>query len=355
MNYDDEVNNIHDDMLNEMPSSYSKIKGSWLWEILKAVAIKIYELLGLLNDTSQKLNIENLKGDELDAYVGQWTDIIRKQAQRASGYIEVVGEGVLYAGSIVAADTIQYEVVADVEIKGRAIAPIVAINAGASSNVEANKITKMVTSNTNVASITNLEPVEGGSDEESDDALRSRYYFRLSMPATSGNKAHYIMWATECIGVGGAKVVRDNNISNKVNLYICGNNGGIADKTTIDLVQNYIDPNINGDGSGVAPIGAICEVFNAKIKLIDVSGIIELNNTQDANETIYNIKAAITSYLNSINFQKFEVSYAMLLHIALSCEGVYDIRNFKINGGYDNIVCDDTQIFNLNEIDMRIE
>lgn len=69
-----------------------------------------------------------------------------------------------------------------------------------------NEIKSYVISNANVKSITNSKPVEGGADEETDNALRSRYYLRLSMPATSGNKAHYILWALECVGVGGATI-----------------------------------------------------------------------------------------------------------------------------------------------------
>lgn len=45
-----------------------------------------------------------VQGDELDAYVHQWTDITRKTAQRASGYIEVNGNGTIYSGTLVATD-----------------------------------------------------------------------------------------------------------------------------------------------------------------------------------------------------------------------------------------------------------
>lgn len=356
MNYNDEISDIQSDMLNEMPDSYSKIKGTWLWEIFKAFAIKIYELMQLLIDTSAKLNIENLQGDELDAYVRQWTDLQRKTAQKASGYIEVTGNGVIYSGTIVATeDNIQYEVVSDVTINGTASVPIVAINSGESSNTSANTVTKMVTSNANIRSITNSEPIEGGSDEETDDALRDRYYIRLSMPATSGNKAHYILWARECNGVGGAKATRDKTIKNKVNIYICDNDGDVADTSTIKAVQNYIDPNENGDGSGVAPVGAICKVYSAGIKEIDISGIVELDNTFDADTTLENIKCAILKYLSQINFNKTELSYARLLNIALNSDGVNDITDFKLNDSYVNINCAETEIFSLNYFEMEVK
>ena len=355
MNYNEEISDIQEDLLENMPSTYSKIKGCWLWEMMKAFALKIYELLMLLTDTAGKLNIENLQGDELDAYVKQWTDITRKTAQRASGYIEVTGQGVIYSGTLAAAGSVLYEVVSDVEINGTATVPIVAVEAGEKGNAEAGTVTTMVTSNANVESITNPKPIEGGADEETDEALRERYYVRLSMPATSGNKAHYILWALECPGVGGAKATRDTSVKNKVNLYICGDEGDVADSATIKTVQDYIDPNINGDGSGVAPVGAVCQVYSAGIKAVTLSGSVELDNTLEGEDTLNNIENAVKNYLSQINFQKTELSYARLLNVALSCDGVNDITDFKLNGGYANITCDEMEVFALNSFEMEVE
>ncbi len=355
MNYNEEISNIQADMLNEMPDSYSKVKGNWLWEMFKAFSMKVYELLQLLTDTADKLNVENLKGDELDAYVGQWTDLTRKTAQRASGYIEVRGNGTIYSGTIVSNGTCQYEVVADVDVNGTATVPIVAVNPGAVYNTEESTVTVMVTSNNNVTSITNPEPIEGGADEETDEALRNRYYLRLQMPATSGNRAHYILWALECKGVGGAKATRDTKVNNKVNLYICGDNGDTADDAVIKTVQDHIDPNKNGDGSGCAPVGAICEVLSAIKKNIDIVGKVELDGTLSLDDVKRNIKAAILKYFSQINFKKNELSYARILHLALCCDGVSDITDFKLNDGYVNITCEETEIFALNSFNMEVE
>lgn len=355
MDYNEEISDIQSDLLENVPGTYSKQKGNWLWEMFKAFAIKIYELLQLLTDTSKKLDIENLQGDELDAYVRQWTDLRRKTAQRASGYIEVTGNGTIYSGTIVAAGSVQYEVVADVTVNGTVTVPIVAVEPGENGNAEANTVVTVVTSNVNVDNITNPEPIEGGADRETDEALRERYYIRLQMPATSGNRAHYILWALECAGVGGAKATRDTVINNKVNLYICGDDGDAVDPGTIKLVQDYIDPNINGDGSGTAPVGAICEVFGAEIKNISITGNVELNNTIDKEIVFESIRAAIKKYLSQINFRKTELSYARLLHLALCCEGISDITDFKVNDGYVNIICEETEIFILDSLNMEVE
>ena len=355
MNYNEKISDIHSDLLNNMPETYSKTKGTWLWEMFKSFAIKLDEFLRLLTSTADKLNIENLQGDELDAYVKQWTDIRRKRAEKAKGYIEVKGNGILYAGTLFSAGNVQYETVKDVIVNDTASVPIIAVNAGTSGNAPVNTVITMVTSNANIKSITNPNPIEGGTDEETDEALRERYHIRLSMPATSGNRAHYILWAMECTGVGGAKAVRDDVIPNKVNVYICGNNGESADTDTIDLAQKYIDPNKNGDGSGVAPIGAICEVFSAGVKQINISGTVEPDNTVDEEILLEKIKTIIWSYIRAINFRKTEISYARILNIALGCEGVSDITDFKLNGSYVNISCDETEIFALNKFSLEVE
>ena len=355
MKYNEEISDIHSDLLNEMPDTYSKVKGTWLWEMFKAFTLKIYELLKLLTDTAEKLNIEDLKGDELDAYVSQWTDLKRKKARRAEGLIEVLGNGVLYKGTLVSSDSMRYEITKDITVNGKVSVPVVAVELGSVGNAAANTITTMVTSNANIKSITNPSPIEGGTDEETDDALRDRYYLRLSMPATSGNRAHYILWATECIGVGGAKAVRDTTVKNKVNVYICGDNGESADVDTVNLVQNHIDPNMNGDGSGVAPIGAICEVFRAGVKQININGKVEPDNSIPKEIILENIKTAVMAYIRTINFRKTEISYARLLNIALGCDGVGDITDFKLNNGYSNIVCGETEIFALSKFSLEVE
>ncbi len=354
MDYNENVSDIQEEILSQMPDTYTKLKGTWLWEMSKAFSLKIRDSLAYLTEVANKFDITKLQGDELDAYVSQWTDITRKTAKKASGTIRVTGNGMLYKGSIVSNGIMNYETLEDIDVVGSADVNISAVEVGVIGNTDVGTVTTMVTSNTNIDSITNLKAIDGGTDEETDDSLRERYYLRLSMPATSGNKAHYILWARECAGVGGAKVTRDTAIKNKVNIYICSDSRGVADINIIANVQNYIDPNKNGDGSGVAPIGAICEVFSAGIKSIDIKGQLILSNTLSKEETISNIKTKITEYLSQNNFNKTELSYARILNIALSSDGVDDILNFKINDDYVNVVCDETEIFVLNSFELEV-
>ena len=45
-----------------------------------------------------------------------------------------------------------------------------------------------------------------GVEEETDTALRDRFYQKVRLPATSGNAYHYKLWALQVPGVGDARV-----------------------------------------------------------------------------------------------------------------------------------------------------
>ena len=64
---------------------------------------------------------------------------------------------------------------------------------------------------------------------------------------------------------------------------------------------------------------------------------------------------SVTRYFSQINFKKTELSYARLLHLALCCDGVNDIMDFKINNGYENITCEETEIFSLGTFEVEVE
>ena len=81
----------------------------------------------------------------------------------------------------------------------------------------------------------------------------------------------------------------------------------------------------------------------------------ELDNTIEADNTIKNIENAVDSYLKKISFNKTELSYARLLNTAIVCDGVADIVDFKVNNGYVNITCEETEIFTLSDFKMEVE
>ncbi|MCG8501357.1 MAG: baseplate J/gp47 family protein [Firmicutes bacterium] len=66
---------------------------------------------------------------------------------------------------------------------------------GTAGNVPANQITFMLVTIAGINAVYNMEPTSGGFEAEGDGELLERYYGRISVPATSGNKAQYKSWA----------------------------------------------------------------------------------------------------------------------------------------------------------------
>ena len=88
-----------------------------------------------------------------------------------------------------------------------------------------------------LVSVTNEEAASGGFDEETDDELRERYFEKVSLPATSGSKYHYVMWAKEVSGVGDAKCLPLWNGNGTVKVVIINADKGAASSELISAVK----------------------------------------------------------------------------------------------------------------------
>lgn len=84
--------------------------------------------------------------------------------------------------------------------------------------------------------------LDPGEDEETDEALRNRYYLRVRSPSSSGNKADYVNWTLEVAGVGGVSVIPVRDGPGTVSIAIINTNKEPADQLLVDTVQDYIAP-----------------------------------------------------------------------------------------------------------------
>ena len=103
---------------------------------------------------------------------------------------------------------------------------------GTSCNVDAGTITKIPVSIYGVSAVTNKAAAYDGFDEETDAELLERLLFKVRQPATSGNKNHYIIWATNVDGVGGVKVLPLWNGNGTVKVIITDAENEIASEDT---------------------------------------------------------------------------------------------------------------------------
>lgn len=352
MNFNKNSNEILQEFLQEIPEQYEKRKCYFLWDILKAISIKMMHTFSKLTFVASKLDINNLKGKELEKFITQRTGIERKKATYAKGVLTIKGNGTINIGDLFETEgLVQFKSMETKNIVDIGTINIQSVLSGKIGNVPANSIKKIPITLQGINSCLNENETEGGYDEEVDDDLKQRYFERLREPATSGNIYHYKRWAKEVEGVGEARVIPLWNGHTTVKVIIINSDREPANETLIENVQKYIDPDITGEGRGEAPIGAFCTVVSAKAKNITISVKPIFSKNFDKEQIKKNVIENIKLYLKEIAFIKDILSYAIIGSKILDVEGIIDYSNLEINNQTSNIECLQDEVFLLERVD----
>lgn len=190
-----------------------------------------------------------------------------------------------------------------------------------------------------------------GAAKETDDNLRSRLKEYLSDPSQDGNIAQYKKWATDYERIGTAKVFPLWNGGNTVKIAITNANFLPAENSLISDFQTYMDPNAEGKGNGVAPIGSKVIITGGTQKDINISANIVLSNGYTDAE---GAAAAITSYLAEITFIKNSVSYMKIGSTLLDCDSIAELNNLVLNSQTSDIAITGDEIPVLKSIDLVV-
>ena len=173
-----------------------------------------------------------------------------------------------------------------------------------------------------------------GENESSDDEIRTAYYEFLNSTVSDGNVSQYERWCDEYDGIGNSKVFPLWNGSNTVKVSILSASNRAASDELVAEFQEYLDPNVEGMGNGVAPIGAFVTVTTATEIPISVSA----NVTMKSGYTdTTKITEALSEYFGDIAYEKTQVAYMTVGATILGVEGVESIDNLLVNGGTSNV------------------
>lgn len=333
------VNTIHNTILNGIDDSYQKTEGYPTYDLTRGIAYGIDLVYTHSKEVEHKQHVENLQGDELVQVILERTGLERKHATKAEGTLTVTkGFGNILKGDVFETETgVQFESLYTGLVQDGSTFPIRALVGGTGGNVPANTITYMPVTITGISKVTNSEKTQGGYDEETDSALIERYYDRLRNPINGVNANQYIEWAESVDGVGGAKCIPIWKGINTVKVVIIGSDFKPATTPIIKAVQDYIDPNKNGNGAGQAPIGAVTTVVSATTKQVNISLKLTANSGVNVVDVKSNIKQLLERYITSIGFKESYVSRAKIGQQILSVNGVKDYDNLKLNGSFENV------------------
>jgi uncharacterized phage protein gp47/JayE len=328
---------IMERMFAQIPNEYDKSEGSIIYDAVVGVATALEDSYIEMETIIDKAFAETAYGEYLDKITAE-LGVYRKPATKATTTVTVSGTDgtVIPAGTRFFVDSIYFVSTESKTISGTVASVMVECEeAGTIGNVPANSIVNFEPI-AGVTSVTNPDPVTNGTDEETDDELRERYFEKVQTPATSGNAQHYINWCKEVAGVGDAKVFPLWNGNGTVKCVIINSNKRAADASLVSEVADHIELN--------RPIGADVTVESATELAINVSVEVILIPGYDLPTVQTSLTTVLTDFLKEIAFKTDYVSYALVGSKILEVPGVSDYSNLTLNGGTSNVTIGNTQV-----------
>lgn len=332
------IDTIHNTMLQNIPNEWNKQEGYPVYDITRGFSFAIDELDAKIEDVKNKQSVRNLSGSDLEKVIEERTGLTRKTGVKAVGRVKIVsGQGTVLKTDLFATENdIYFQSLEAKDVTAGDYVLVECTEGGLVGNVGTGTITVVPKTITGISQITNDEPITGGYDTETDESLLERYFDRLRNPVNGVNANQYISWANSVAGVGGARCIPIWNGKNTVKVIIIGNDYKPASDNVVKLVQDYIDPNKNGDGSGVATIGAVTTVVSAKTTPIKVT-IKGVKFSGDVSTLKAEIKDTIDRYIRQSAFNTDYVSIAKIGALIIDIDGVTDFKELLLNDAHDSI------------------
>jgi uncharacterized phage protein gp47/JayE len=287
--------------------------------------------------------LEDATNEFLDKKVHDF-GIYRKMGTGANGTIKVTGVNGTYipkGSEVISQGGLVFHTLHDAWIEEEeAIIEVSSIDVGSDFNIIANSIDKFVVKINGVTSVTNEEEFKKGTDTETDEELRERFFEIIRRPATSGNIYHYEQWAKEIDGINQARVKPLWNGNGTVKV-IVSNNNNIVEEDIVRKCQEHID--------NVRPIGAEVTVITPSALDITVTANIYIENGYDTVKAKLDFEQNLEKYLSNCTDT---VVYTRVASCLGSVEGIKDYADLKLNGGISNISFDDEKLPKIKLIEL---
>ena len=191
-----------------------------------------------------------------------------------------------------------------------------------------------------------------GEDEEDTEDFRQRYLGDFNPQRFGGNIAQYLDWVNAIEGVGGARVARRVAGERNVIVTIISGTFDKATSTLVAAVQNSLDPDGDGEGTGVAPIGHEVSVVAADNQTINIYYEATFDTGYDYSGVAAAVSAAMEEYMLDLrtNWKNYASGTPTVVRTGqiesklLAITGVLDVSNIKINSVAANFNVTDNKI-----------
>ncbi|HEK4630294.1 TPA: baseplate J/gp47 family protein [Clostridioides difficile] len=313
-----------------------KGEGSFLNNTVSGNNLELSKIYLELSKMHKMAFIQDTYNQFLDKRVNEF-GVYRKLGTESNGEVEFIGEKgtVINNGTVISYRDLLFVVIKDVTIGSEEgdNSPVQALEVGKKYNLPTNCEFKLVDNISGVTKITNTRSFEGGTDIETDEELKERFYKIQRNQATSGNKAHYEEWALEVEGVYNVKVYPRWDGPGTVKVLIFGENNQAVDSEVIERCKEHIEEEM--------PIGSTLTVATPSPLNISISATIKLEVGYTLDFVKESFLESINSYLININK---EIIYTKVSAILASVEGLHDFSNLLLNNKAENIVFEEDKV-----------
>ena len=344
---------IQKEMLDQVDPNIDTREGSMIQTAIGPAAWYLEGVYMILKQIQDNAYPATAVGDCLDKIV-QTRGLIRKQATAAvrKGTFNTAGPSGSEFKTINGADS-QIFVTGD-QISGGGPEYVYAMqckDTGISGNNYSGNLLP-ITPVENLTSAVLGDIIMAGTEEETDEALRSRFYETFDVAAFGGNISSYKNEILSIEGVGAVQVYPAWKGGGTVLCSILGDDLRPALPATVQKVQNIICPPEDGgsvpsaDGYGIAPIGAAVTITTGTALILNITCDIDFVETMpNGVETYKNqIRQKIQEYLDTLckawgdAIKSHQITYAVtvyasrIIYSILTIQDVVNVSNVKING-----------------------
>lgn len=166
-----------------------------------------------------------------------------------------------------------------------------------------------------------------GEYDEDTESLRERFFLWVNSFGNDGNVHFYASHLENLDDVGKYKIEPLWNGANTVRLRILNSNNTAANADLIKEVQDHFDPNSEGMGNGVAPIGAIVTVDTVSEVPVTINCSVKLN---DGYSEAVGLEESVAQFFQELALEKYTVEYMPIYAIIYNNEAVDSIESLTV-------------------------
>ena len=301
-----------------------------LYKILQITASEISQLWAELERAYYSGFFSTASGAALDQLASLF-NVIRSPATYASGTVRfsrttpapfeiTISEGTRVSTDPDSSNYQVYQTVsaATIPVGGMFVDVVArAVNPGSAGNVAANSINTFVDYVAGVNSVTNITPMSGGSDEESDEDFR----WRLRNALYAGGAATLNAITSALLNITGVTKVNvvEDTVNHTITAYVLGGSDSLISST----LESY------------RPAGITAIWSRPTYKTIDITADIDIETGYAFATVSGSIYSALQSYFNRLNIGE-DIEFADIIDVIM-VDGVDDVNSLSITDGSTTI------------------